>query len=341
VYSIRRQTDRQKCLSYLEHHAKRKLKNSEDHLRIVRRNSFYYWLTEPDVDSSGPRNNRSADFSNLSSTNQQPALQQNWIRNSRFSKNRYCPGDYLVYIRDKRFGGYDRQSRLIHYLISLKIIYHITKNRNTNYMKQDRDYIQDLTEIRTMMARSSKFLSLSGWAGIMAGIYALAGSAVAWFIFDFNPGHQLDESLTTGHSIHALDNIILLGLTVLILTFGTAVFLSNKKADKGGEKLWNAASKNMMMNLAVPLISGGILMISALLHGLTGLLLPLSLIFYGLALYSAGKFTFEEIRSLGLLEIALGLFSAVFIEYSLLCWVLGFGVLHIVYGIYMHYRYER
>ena len=54
-------------------------------------------------------------------------------------------------------------------------------------MKEEKDYIQDISEIRSMMERSSKFLSLSGLAGVMAGIYALVGAFVAYTVFDFNP----------------------------------------------------------------------------------------------------------------------------------------------------------
>jgi hypothetical protein len=76
-------------------------------------------------------------------------------------------------------------------------------------------------------------------------------------------------------------------------------------------------------------------------RGLVGLVAPMSLIFYGLALYNASQFTYEEVRSLGLIQIVLGLLGAYFVSYGLLFWAIGLGVAHIVYGIYMHYRYER
>ena len=68
---------------------------------------------------------------------------------------------------------------------------------------------------------------------------------------------------------------------------------------------------------------------------------PATLIFYGLALVNASKFTFEEIRSLGIVQIILGLLASYFIEYGLLFWALGFGIMHIVYGIVMHLKYEK
>jgi hypothetical protein len=65
------------------------------------------------------------------------------------------------------------------------------------------------------------------------------------------------------------------------------------------------------------------------------------LIFYGLSLVNAGKFTFSEIHYLGLTEIVLGILAGIFINHGLLFWTLGFGLMHIVYGTVMYYRHER
>lgn len=208
-------------------------------------------------------------------------------------------------------------------------------------MKEEQDYIQDIAEIRSMMERSSKFLSLSGWAGVMAGIYALAGAFIAYNYFDFNPDDIVHSTTASGSYSSDLQNVILLALAVLILAIGTAIFLSSKKADKRDEKVWNATSRRLLASMAVPLVTGGILIVVLLLKGLVGLIAPLTLLFYGLALYSASKFTFDDVKYLGLIQIGLGLISSWFIEYGLLLWALGFGVVHIVYGIYIHFRYER
>ncbi|HET6528161.1 MAG TPA: hypothetical protein VFG39_05365 [Balneolaceae bacterium] len=202
-------------------------------------------------------------------------------------------------------------------------------------MKMERDYTRDISEIRSMMERSSKFLSLSGWAGIMAGIYALAGAYIAYSVFHFNP----DEIIYNAPS--GLPEVIFLAILILILAIGTAVFLSCKKANKRGEKVWNATSRWFLASMAVPLAAGGILILVLLSKGLIGLIAPLTLLFYGLALFNASKFTYNDVKFLGLIQIALGLTSSWFIEYSLLFWAIGFGVIHIVYGIYMHLRYER
>jgi hypothetical protein len=208
-------------------------------------------------------------------------------------------------------------------------------------MKDELDYIRDIAEIRSMMERTSKFLSLSGWAGIMAGVYGLAGAYVAYRFLGFNPQAIASGAMEPGSSPSGTPKVVFLALIVLTSAVATAIFLSHKKANKRGEKLWNAAARRLMVNMAVPLIAGGLLILIMISQGLIGLIAPFSLLFYGLALYNASKFTYKEVESLGLIEIGLGLFSAFFVEYGILCWALGFGLAHILYGIYMHYRYER
>jgi len=208
-------------------------------------------------------------------------------------------------------------------------------------MKEEKDYIRDIAEIRSMMERTSKFMLLSGWSGVLAGIYALTGAYAAYKVFQFNPLEPAYDGVWSEDGSSVLPGLLVLALTVLVLAIGTAVLLSSRKAGKRNEKLWNAVSRRLVGSMAVPLVTGGLLALMLLSKGLAGLVAPVTLIFYGLALYNAGRFTYQEIRVLGLLEIGLGLIGAWFIGYGLLSWAIGFGLLHIVYGIYIHYRYER
>ena len=208
-------------------------------------------------------------------------------------------------------------------------------------MKEEQKYIRDIAEIRSMMERSTKFLSLSGLAGVMAGIYALIGAYFAYKVFNFNPDEVIEPDLTSLTQSSVLLKVIYLASIVLILAIGTAIFLSQRKAKQRGEKLWNSASQQMLFHMSVPLIVGGLLILILISKELIGLVAPMTLIFYGLALYNASKFTYQEVKSMGLIQIVLGLASSYFVGYGLLFWAIGFGVVHIIYGIYMHYRYER
>jgi len=201
---------------------------------------------------------------------------------------------------------------------------------------------EDLQAIRQMMEQSSKFLSLSGLSGIFAGVCALVGAAVAWFIlsdpgnisFDTYPGSTLpihEISLTLG-----LD-----ALLVLLMASLGAFYFSFRKAQKAGVKFWTHATRRLLGQLLIPLISGGIFTLILIFRNQAELVAPVMLIFYGLSLVHAGKFTLGEIHYLGLFEIILGLLAGIFVHYGLLFWTVGFGVMHIIYGAVMYYRYER
>lgn len=199
------------------------------------------------------------------------------------------------------------------------------------------NYLDDLKEIKDIMQRSSRFISLSGLSGVFVGIIALIAAYLAYktvYAEQDYLGYRIailtQESLTT---------ILIIAIVTLSLSIGIAVLFTVNKARKTNQKLWDKQSKRFLINLFIPLFAGGILCLILLLHGFIALVAPLSLIFYGLALLNASKYTLAELRSLGISEIILGLFAAQFIGYGLLFWSVGFGILHIIYGIIMHIRH--
>ncbi|MEQ8478021.1 hypothetical protein [Fulvivirga sp.] len=199
-------------------------------------------------------------------------------------------------------------------------------------------YIDDLKEIKSIMSRSSRLISLSGLAGVFAGVFALAGAYLAYDTV------YADQNYL-GYRVAVLTNetitsLLTIAIATLILSISAGVFFTSRRAKKTNEKLWDHQTKRLLINLFIPLATGGILCLILLSKGYIGIVAPLTLIFYGLALVNASKYTLDEIRSLGLLEIALGLFATYFIGYGLIFWGIGFGVLHIIYGLVMHRRYE-
>lgn len=199
-------------------------------------------------------------------------------------------------------------------------------------------YIDDLREIKSIMSRSSRLISLSGLAGVFAGIFALGGAYMAYSTVYTNQNYL-------GYRVAILNSetivsLLTIAITTLVLSIGAGVFFTSRRAKKTNEKLWDHQTKRLLINLFIPLATGGILCLILLSKGYIGVVAPLTLIFYGLALVNASKYTLDEIRSLGLLEIALGLFATYFIGYGLIFWSIGFGVLHIIYGLVMHRKYE-
>ena len=202
----------------------------------------------------------------------------------------------------------------------------------------------DLASIRNLMERSSKFISLSGLSGVLAGIYALVGAALAYSMLYRGQSRIYavpDESGFALLNDAIIVELLLIAAAVLILSVGTGIYLSYKKAKRKGQPLFGKVSQDLLFNMAIPLLAGGGLMLILLYRGYFGIVAPASLIFYGLALIGASNFTFTDVKFLGLCEVALGLLAACLPGYGLVFWALGFGVLHIVYGSVMYFKYDR
>jgi len=195
---------------------------------------------------------------------------------------------------------------------------------------------ETLTEIKQLMERSSRFISLSGLSGVMAGIYAIAGALAAYYYLYGGNGAGRE-----GYQENDTTFLLADAAMVLILAVGTGIFLTTRKARKDGNSLLDAAAKKLIINLCIPLFTGGVFCLALIYHNNWFYVVPSMLVFYGLALVHASKYTRDDVRSLGLSEIALGLISLFVIGYGLVFWTLGFGVLHIVYGTYMYYKYEK
>ena len=197
------------------------------------------------------------------------------------------------------------------------------------------DYLKDISEIKNLMNKSSRFISLSGLGGILAGTYALLGAAYAyWLVNSYSYGKLLLDGWV-------FRNILLTLIIVLVASISTAIYLTTKKAKKNGEKIWDPTTKRLLKSFLIPLVAGGIYTIIILnqqRYGQTGALM---LLFYGIALVSASKYTIGHVKYLGYTEIVLGLLCAIFPGYGFWFWVIGFGFMHIIYGAMMFFNQER
>jgi hypothetical protein len=190
--------------------------------------------------------------------------------------------------------------------------------------------LKTLREIHSIMDRSARFISLSGWSGVWAGCVALVGAYIAhdWLIIQ---QHQYISDA----------QFVLLALAVLVVALIGGYFFTARKAKKNGHTIWNSASRQLLMNMAIPLTAGGIFSFALLLNGDVQYIAPAFLSFYGLALVFGGRFTLSEIRYLGYLELILGAANLFFPGYGLYFWIVGFGFLHILYGIFMWNKYDN
>jgi general stress protein CsbA len=209
----------------------------------------------------------------------------------------------------------------------------------------EQEHLETLAEIRDLMQRSTRFLSLSGLSSVFSGIFALIGAGVAFWYLDLHfSTHEYYQYATDAQGNMRLPFVIFFfadALTVLVLSLVVGYYFSWRKAQRYNLQMWDSTTYRMLEALFVPLIAGGIFCLALLWQGRFGIIAPCTLIFYGLALINASKYTLREVYYLGLLETFVGLIASFWVGYGLLFWALGFGVLHIVYGWLMYNRYER
>ncbi|MGE5107440.1 MAG: hypothetical protein ACM3H8_07840 [Sphingobacteriales bacterium] len=218
-------------------------------------------------------------------------------------------------------------------------------------MNDPQQPIESIKEIKQMMERSSRFISLSGWSGVAAGICALAG---AWFANDVITASGGPSSDRIGiynyeHAEYGLfdlktfmgSKLFFIAAITFVAAFFLAFLFTYLRSKRSGIAVWGSASRRVMINVLGPMAAGGIFLLRMIQLGIYGLIAPGCLIFYGLALVNASKYTLGEVRYLGYANIFLGLINCWYIGYGLYFWAIGFGVLHIIYGIVMWYKYER
>jgi hypothetical protein len=199
-------------------------------------------------------------------------------------------------------------------------------------------YKDDLESIRQLMDRSVKFISLSGLSGILAGIYALAGAGLAYSSLQYKS--VVDYRTNSVQHPAIVQKLLAIAAVVLIASLATGFLLTIRKSKRQGIKINLANTKRLAINLAIPLVAGGIFILILLSKGHYGVVAPASLIFYGLALINASPNLYEEVRYLGYCEIVVGLIAAYFSGLGLLFWAIGFGGLHVVYGAAMYRKYD-
>lgn len=222
-------------------------------------------------------------------------------------------------------------------------------------MMEQNSHLDSLKDIKDLMEKSSKFISLSGLSGISAGVFALFGAYLAYgklsdyyntwgsrVVRYMNADTNSTQVLIPLNADQELTyDLVLIGIGTLVAALISSTFFTARRTKQKKQSLWNPTSIRLLINTSIPLVTGGLFSLILLKNNLFGLIAPTTLIFYGLALLNGSKFTLPEIRYVGIINIFLGLLNGLFIGYGLIFWSLGFGVINIIYGIYMYLKYER
>ena len=201
---------------------------------------------------------------------------------------------------------------------------------------------EEVKDIKRLMERSSRFISLSGLSGIAAGVCALIG---AWVAHDILKGYYVGYNSRGYFPDRNFEGLKIklagLGAIVFVVAFLLSFYLTWRKAKKQNLPVWDYTSRRLFWNMVIPLVAGGLFIVGMLQYDEWRFVAPACLVFYGLALINASKYTLTDIRYLGYFEILVGVINMWWIGYGLYFWAIGFGVLHIIYGVIMWWKYER
>lgn len=216
-------------------------------------------------------------------------------------------------------------------------------------MTSQHQSLDTLQDIKRMMERSSRFISLSGWSGVSAGVCALIGAWLAnnrlKHLFGSSVprewSYEMRGAVEVADHTSLLTDLMLIAICTFVAAFVSSFFFTWLRSRKHRIPLWDRTVQRLMWNTAVPLVIGGIVILRCLQLGYFEMVAPGCLIFYGLALVNASKYTLGEIRYLGYGQLILGVINLWNVGSGLLFWTIGFGVLHIVYGLIMWWKYER
>lgn len=199
---------------------------------------------------------------------------------------------------------------------------------------ENKDVLQTVKDIRDMMEKSSKFLSFSGLSSVLVGVYALLG---AWEAFSLL---QSPLAVEEQHS-YLIAKFIVLAKMILGASLVTVLVLSWQKSKKTHAAFFSQVTYRTFFHFFLPLSVGGMFCIALVINHYYAVIAPVMLLFYGVSLVNVSKFAHKSLLVLGCVEMALGIVCAFLPGQGLWFWAIGFGIIHIIYGVYFYFVVER
>ena len=207
---------------------------------------------------------------------------------------------------------------------------------------------KDISLIKNLMEKSSKFSNLSGYAIATTGLLALLGAVFVYFDLGISISEkyisyaELINQTGNANSIYTKIKLLVIIASLILLTSLLILYVTAKlKSERHDINLFNSSFSRALKSLFIPVLSGGVFCGFLILHKMYGLVAPATLIFYGLGLISASKYSYNELELLGYLELMLGTIASYYMGSGLLFWMIGFGIGHIVLGVFIHYKYDK
>jgi hypothetical protein len=180
---------------------------------------------------------------------------------------------------------------------------------------------ESLDFIRSTMERSAAFTALPGTGGVAMGIVGLAAAALSWSV-------QVPRTWLA----------IWVASAALAAAVGLAAMWHKARAAR--MPLWSAAGRRFAQAFIPALAAGAALTIAAAVEGREGHLPGTWLLLYGAAVIAAASASIRVLSVFGGALMTLGIVAlALPAQWGTLCLGIGFGALHILFGVIVARRY--
>lgn len=181
--------------------------------------------------------------------------------------------------------------------------------------------IDNLQFIRETMERSAVFTSVPGYGGALMGATAMGAAIIAY-----------NQS--------RVENWLIVWLVEAVLAFAIGLFALWQKAKNSNVSLASVPARKFASAFAPPIIAGIILTALFYYRGFYPFLPCVWLTLYGTAVVTGGAFSVRIVPIVGWIFVAFGAVAAFApSSWGNLLMALGFGVLHIVFGLIVARRY--
>jgi hypothetical protein len=181
--------------------------------------------------------------------------------------------------------------------------------------------IDDLSFIRRTMERATAFTAVPGWGGVAMGCTGLAGAAVA---------ARTDTALAW----------VACWLTAAVAALLIGTWAMAVKARRAGTPVFSWSGRQFVLSFLPPLAVGALLTVVLAGNDLIQVLPGTWLLLYGSGVVTGGAFSVRVVPVMGMCFMLLGavaLFGPA--SWGNLLMGLGFGGLHLVFGLLIARRY--
>lgn len=181
--------------------------------------------------------------------------------------------------------------------------------------------MDNLRFIRETMEAAGTFTAVSGWGQVVIGVTAICAAVLA--------------SRETTPS-----NWVLVWAAEAILALLISVWFMYNKAKTASLPLLTSSARKLLFSFTPVFVVGMVMTFAFVKMGMTHLLPGIWMLLYGTAVVAAGAFSVRIVPVMGASFIVLGAVALLSPEsWNTAIMILGFGVLHMVFGVVIARRH--